>query len=187
MWNQLELSDEVRPLCQSLVLSPTRARFLLLLLPYYWATCSFSALLYFATAIYSVQVRCHNWQVISWNFFVKVMCWIIWKTWAEISKISWKHCVTKNSEWLCLILLSFRVSDFYIFCECLFVIGNFRLNFRKSNVLNLNKFEQKSQKFRESIVFEKQIPICECACRVSDCYIFCEFFVCNLQFPVSWK
>ena len=45
-------------------------------------------------------------------FFVKVMCWIIWETWAKISKISWKHRVTKNSEWLCLILLSFRVSDF---------------------------------------------------------------------------
>ena len=34
-------------------------------------------------------------------------------------------------------------------------------------------------------MFEKQIPICECAClilpsfRVSDFYIFCEFFVCN--------
>ena len=64
---------------------------------------------------------------------------------------------------MCSILPSFGVSDFYIFCECLYVICSFRQNFRKSNVLNLKKLEQKSQIFRESIVFEKQIPICVCA------------------------
>ena len=122
-------------------------------------------------------------------FFVKVMCWIIWKTWA---KISWKHRVTKISEWVCLILPSFGVSDFYIFCECSYVICSFRLNFRKSNVLNLKKLEQKSGWKISKISWKHRVTKnSEWLClillsfRVSDFYIFCEWSCVICSFRIN--
>jgi hypothetical protein len=127
MWNRLKLSAEVRALRQSLVLSPTRARFLLLLLPYYWATCSFSALLNFATAIYSVQVRCHNWQVASWSFFRESN---VLNNLRNLSKNFVKIIVLRKSVSERVWFYRLLVSDFYIFSEYSYVICSFRQNFR---------------------------------------------------------